>query len=502
MDDEIELKLLVGSDAKKLLKQGFIDKFETAYPISSSQLFNSYYDTPDKRLQLMKMACRVRGKDGKFEQTIKTAGDNAGGLSRRPEYNVQIEGNKPDLSLFQEVEWPADVNIAELQEDLVCLFDTQFDRDTYMIELMIEPNSGNAAEQQVAKIECVFDCGSIETARHQDPICEIELELKSGKAPQLLEIAKQLHQVLPFRLGTQSKAQRGYRLVDGVRLERQRLSEAMIIGEDQTTEQVFMSVLRSVLLHWQHCEQHYLEEHKLRELYLILDTMAFLQSTLKRFGTHWQCEPLSKLAEQCEQVQARWRWAQWVEGLRELRSKKGAFRKKLFSHEPLQRQIRATLNTTLETHEPEALLFEKDYVAIQLEVLSLLVNKPWCHNAFDTAERMNDVAPSWVAQTREYLETFLSSERFASVSAIMEAKTALKEMEFLSVFLAQSLMTADESSVNWRNVLDGIIDLETLLVLENLLGKSDLDDCESLLNWCKKKQLSTLALMNESQQAL
>ena len=163
MDDETELKLLVNADAKKRLKQGFINKFETAYHISSSQLFNSYYDTPDKQLKQMMMACRVRGKDGKFEQTIKTAGDHAGGLSRRPEYNVQIEGNQPDLALFTEINWPKGVNPSELQEQIVCLFDTQFNRDTYLIELEAASNpNSDSTTSPPAKIECVFDSGSIE----------------------------------------------------------------------------------------------------------------------------------------------------------------------------------------------------------------------------------------------------------------------------------------------------------------------------------------------------
>ena len=504
MDDETELKLLVKANAKKLLKQGFIDKFETAYPINSSQLFNSYYDTPNKQLKQMMMALRVRSKDGKFEQTIKTAGDNAGGLSRRPEYNVVIKSNQPNLALFTEIDWPESVNITELQEQLVCLFDTQFKRDTYMIELQASSHSDcDNQPAQPAKIECVFDSGCVETARHQETICEIELELKAGKASQLLEIAQQLHQIFPFRLGSQSKAQRGYRLVDGVRLERQRLSEAVEVHPEGSTEQVLISILQSTLKHWQHCEQHYLEENKFRELYLILDTMAFLQSVLSRFGKQWQCEPLNQLAEQCRQMCERWRWAQQVEGLRELCSKKGAFRKKLYSQEPLQRQIRATLNTILKERDPSAMFFEKDYVAIQLAVLSLLINKPWQTTSHQTTSATNQpiaaVAVGWIKQAREQLDNVFHKERFASVTAIMEVKTELKELEFLSIFLDDATMTVGEMRVNWRNVLDGIIDLETLVVLENALETSDLPDPVDLLSWCKKKQLSTLELMNESQ---
>lgn len=504
MDDETELKLLVNADAKKRLKQGFINKFETAYHISSSQLFNSYYDTPDKQLKQMMMACRVRGKDGKFEQTIKTAGDHAGGLSRRPEYNVQIEGNQPDLALFTEINWPKGVNPSELQEQIVCLFDTQFNRDTYLIELEAASNpDSDSTTSPPAKIECVFDSGSIETTRHQAPICEIELELKAGKASQLLEIAQQLHRVFPFRLGSQSKAQRGYRLVDGVRLERQRLSESVAAHQESSAEQVLVSILQSALQYWQHCEQYYLEERKFRELYSILDTMAFLQSVLARFGKQWQCQPLQQLAEQCRQMCERWQWAQWIEGLRELRSKKGAFRKKLFGHEPLQRQIRATLNTTLEARDPGTMLFEKDYVAIQLAMLSLLVDKPWQTASYDTTFDVNQpiktVATNWVTQARKQLDKVLHKARFASVATVMEVKTELKEMEFLSIFLDDSIMSAGKMRVNWRNVLDGIMDLETLLVLENLLEKSDLGDRGNLLSWCKKKQLSTLELMNQSQ---
>lgn len=489
MDDEIELKLLVSPDAGKELKTGFIDKLESAYSYSSSNLYNSYFDTPDKKLQGWGMACRVRGKDGLFEQTIKTSGSGTGGLAARPEYNVAIEGNEPDLSLFTALQWPQEASLPQVQDELVCLFDTHFDRESYLLTLDAD-----------TEIECVFDAGLIETNRHHEPICEIELELKKGEPIRLVQLGKQLLDVIPFRLGAQSKAQRGYRLVDGVRLSRQKISEVIPRHEKGSLEDVLLAALGDALSHWQHCEQYYLEEHKLRELYGISDTLNFLQFVLTTFAQSLACEELKLLAGRIESVRKDWEWAEEIDSLRELRSSKGAFRKKLACNDQLMKKLKVAQQDILQRCSPEQLFLDKAYVGVQLDILQMMVEKPWRKQGSAYQSSLPKVATQWIERLHARIQQTLQSHQTVSIVEFLDSKSFLKEMEFLHILLNDSIFqSANLSDVNWRNILDGIIDLTTLQVLEVHLKLFEMEDRESLLEWCRKKQSYTLELMDEGQ---
>src|SRR5262249_56230073 len=63
-------------------------------------------------------------------------------------------------------------------------------------------------------IEAAIDQGEIRAAGggETEPISEIELELKSGDAAALYDIALQLLDVAPIRIEPRSKSERGYRL--------------------------------------------------------------------------------------------------------------------------------------------------------------------------------------------------------------------------------------------------------------------------------------------------
>jgi inorganic triphosphatase YgiF len=63
-----------------------------------------------------------------------------------------------------------------------------------------------------ASVEIVFDEGTIEAGARQEVLSEIELELKSGNAGVLFDLGTQLLDAAPLRVGTQSKAERGYAL--------------------------------------------------------------------------------------------------------------------------------------------------------------------------------------------------------------------------------------------------------------------------------------------------
>jgi triphosphatase len=63
-----------------------------------------------------------------------------------------------------------------------------------------------------SEIEIAFDEGMVEVGERQEPLAEIELELKAGEASVLYDVGIQLLDVAPFRINTLSKADQGYSL--------------------------------------------------------------------------------------------------------------------------------------------------------------------------------------------------------------------------------------------------------------------------------------------------
>ncbi|GAM62621.1 adenylate cyclase [Vibrio ishigakensis] len=66
-----------------------------------------------------------------------------------------------------------------------------------------------------SQVEVVFDQGEVVAGENTTPICEVELELKSGQTDALFTLARQLSEEGGVRLGNLSKAARGYRLAQG-----------------------------------------------------------------------------------------------------------------------------------------------------------------------------------------------------------------------------------------------------------------------------------------------
>ncbi|WP_298772772.1 inorganic triphosphatase [uncultured Shewanella sp.] len=199
MATEIELKLLFQQQNKKSIIELFnhLNDCE-AKPLVT--LKNKYFDTPGLQLRHWDMGLRIRQVGSKREQTIKTAGTVVGGVHNRPEFNVNIEQDFPNLVLFPCHIWPSNAQVSFVNNDLQCLFSTDFQRLCWHI-------SWNNS-----LIEVALDVGSIYIDELNESICELELELISGSSETLITLAEYLLTKIPMRFGQSSKAKRGYAL--------------------------------------------------------------------------------------------------------------------------------------------------------------------------------------------------------------------------------------------------------------------------------------------------
>ncbi len=205
MSLEVELKLLLPAQQAAGIFTAVADycrqQLAAVEFLGEKTLLNAYFDTADQWFRRHDSGLRTRQKQGRFEQTLKLAGQQHGAAHIRPEYNVPTTGVLPVLTDFPADVWPAGTDVAALQVNLQELFRTDFVRQT----LLLQTVGG-------ARIELVFDQGTVLGSGQQELICELELELQSGAVAEIFNLAAALVQQFPLQLGVQSKAERGYLL--------------------------------------------------------------------------------------------------------------------------------------------------------------------------------------------------------------------------------------------------------------------------------------------------
>ncbi len=205
MSLEVELKLLLPAQQAAAIFTAVADycrqQLAAVEFLGEKTLLNAYFDTADQWFRRHDSGLRTRQKQGRFEQTLKLAGQQHGAAHIRPEYNVPTAGVVPVLTDFPADVWPAGTDVVALQVNLQELFRTDFVRQT----LLLQTVGG-------ARIELVFDQGTVLGSGQQELICELELELQSGAVAEIFNLAAALVQQFPLQLGVQSKAERGYLL--------------------------------------------------------------------------------------------------------------------------------------------------------------------------------------------------------------------------------------------------------------------------------------------------
>lgn len=211
MSNEIELKFQINqSDIEQL--QNYLDQWvccdeaefsSQQHLVNQLNLTNTYYDTEDHFLRLNGCGLRIRTTETEqskcFEITLKSKGNSVGGLHERIEINQPLPNDKLDLSVLPKEALPN--GLTQLRP----LFTTNFKRQTWLISFA---NS---------EIEVALDLGQITSNGQTMPIQEVELEIKQGNKQDLLNFAIELSR-FNLHLFSQSKASRGYRLLDNLTL--------------------------------------------------------------------------------------------------------------------------------------------------------------------------------------------------------------------------------------------------------------------------------------------
>ena len=197
---EVELKLDVPVHSLPLLTASSLPKGASKSRAKLVNLVSVYFDTDKLELRQKGFSLRVRRVGRHYVQNIKQENNGNAALFARGEWEHDVPTKQPDLDAVRGTARAPLLN-KTLRRALKPVFETHVNRKIFQIR------TGES------EIELSIDNGRVEAGRKSSPLCEVELELKQGKAADLFKLAKMLAHEVPVQLAVKSKADRGYALL-------------------------------------------------------------------------------------------------------------------------------------------------------------------------------------------------------------------------------------------------------------------------------------------------
>lgn len=492
METEIELKFFVTADFSDKLRRKIAEM--KILQNSCKQLGNIYFDTQDNWLRQHDIGLRIRRFDDVYVQTVKTAGRVVAGLHQRPEFNAEHKSNTPDISLHPEHIWPQGRELAQLQQELVPLFSTNFTREQWLVGM---PDG--------SQIEVAFDQGNVVSGEKESPICEVELELKSGQADSLFTLARSLIEEGGMRLGNLSKAARGYRLAEGYSGDTELPLSLVNTKREDSVESCFINSLEHALSHWHYHEQIYFERHSIRALSEISSAIAFIRQILAVFGGIVPRRASAILRQELKWLDEELSWIKTSDYIDDLCEDKGHVLRKLDARKALVSRLLERKNELPDQEEIMQLFTSARYTGLLLDLSRWLMGRGW-HPFLD--EKSKEVmASSIVLFSREQLE-----RTWVDLQEAFPPQQELNQEEYTSrrYGLMRSLYTGycfaslyDLEQRNnfrfpWADLLHGIDDLLTLQPLRELVGELEEEEQSQLIKWLARQEYSILHAMGQT----
>jgi len=239
MSQEIEIRLNVHpDDLSKLAASPLVRRFAQGNA-ATRRLNTVYYDTPDFAFARCGVSLRVRRQGRRFIQSVKEK--NAGALlSERNEWEAPLPDARPDLRFIPD---------PDARERLIALAGAETIEPK--METEIRRTTRRLRTETGAEIEFAVDRGEIRTFANGGEtlaISEIELELKEGSPLALYDAVRALSESAALTVATESKAERGLRLIEGRKVAAVKAGRVTLAG-DATAEDAFRAMLLHCLRH-------------------------------------------------------------------------------------------------------------------------------------------------------------------------------------------------------------------------------------------------------------
>jgi len=200
LEQEIKLQI-IGDAVIDLTKLDWLKQYCRSEP-KKQRLVSTYFDTPELSLIHQGVGLRLRNENGRWLQTVKCSGQVKNGLHQREEWEHVLTSDQFDLIQLKQTPLVDMIEDPAIWPKLKPVFTTDFERQTLQLNL---PDK--------TEVELAYDRGEVHTDNLAEAIHEIELELKQGSVETLNLLAEQCVKQLSVEYHDESKAHRGYRLV-------------------------------------------------------------------------------------------------------------------------------------------------------------------------------------------------------------------------------------------------------------------------------------------------
>ena len=233
--NELELKFEVPPQTLRSLQSEFGRR-----GARSLRMQACYFDTPDGLLARNGMSLRLRKEGRRWVQTLKAQGNS---VVNRLEHNVALRvaaGSRPALD-------PARHNGSEAGVSLhraLAGADTGGLLERYATDFL---RRVCVLETPDGSVEAALDLGAIRAGKRESPICELELEFKSGDPHALFELAKTWGNYGGMWLNTRSKSARGALLAQGCEHGPAELASSPEFQDGASGNALLRAVMRSAL---------------------------------------------------------------------------------------------------------------------------------------------------------------------------------------------------------------------------------------------------------------
>jgi triphosphatase len=237
MPEETELKLSVRPEHAARIKKHPLVRQLRSGRARTSRLVGTYFDTPDLLLSRRELSLRLRDADHRQIQTLKRTGPSRGPIVVRDEWEHEVNGRIPNVGVIEDEEIRRFFAETGAAESLHPMFKTDVRRTLWTLR------------DKDAEIELALDIGEIRSAKGSSaPICEAELELKSGDPRRLIDVALALNERIDCTVAPLSKAARGYALCRGEPAVAVKAA-SLALRRGATVWQAFVETSRNCLAH-------------------------------------------------------------------------------------------------------------------------------------------------------------------------------------------------------------------------------------------------------------
>ena len=197
----------------------------------------AYFDTPAGNLRKAGFSLRIRRRGKGFWQTVKHRGAEAGGFSSRAEWEKALTAPELDFAALASTPVGALLSKRDMKKRLTRVSETRVRRTTWLVD------------RGSSQIEVILDEGEVVSGDRQEPISEIELELKRGSRGDLFALAREISSKVALRMGVNSKSERGFRLLEGHK-ERARKAQRVRLDAGMNVADAFATIVQSCLRHF------------------------------------------------------------------------------------------------------------------------------------------------------------------------------------------------------------------------------------------------------------